>query len=86
MIELLTAIFLGMILILIFILPFLIKIIEKNLEIFLFANGSDHYYGNVAMESVPLLFEALEEPIAITIAVLIAGILFRLIEKPLLFI
>ena len=30
--------------------------------------------------SVPLLFEALEEPIAITIAVLIAGILFQLIR------
>lgn len=64
------------ILLLVLLLPFLAKKIEENLEPFLFAMG-------VAAVSVSgqwawgLVAESLLEPIKITVAVLVAGLLFR---------
>jgi len=62
-------------------LPFLVKKIEEELEIFLFVMGC------VAVTitsqwSMPLIGEGLVEPIKITIAVLLGGFLFRIFHKP----
>jgi predicted cation transporter len=70
-------IFLLIILLLVFILPLTIRIVEHNLEIFLFVMGV------LAVSitnkwSIHIIEEAIREPIKITIAVLIAGIFFRL--------
>jgi len=67
---------LSVIIIIVFILPFLIKKIERNLEIFLFIMG----VLTVTVSRVwagQLIYEALIEPIKISAAVLIAGLLFR---------
>ncbi|MFH1824946.1 MAG: DUF1646 family protein [Candidatus Firestonebacteria bacterium] len=75
---------LGLIIIfiLVLILPFLLKKAEEELEIFLFIMGL------IAVSitnqwGLYLIKEALFEPIKITVAVFLAGILFRLIQKPL---
>lgn len=66
---------------LVFILPFTVKKVEEELEIFLFIMG-------VAAVTVTqqwsqyLVEEALLEPIKITIAVFAAGFIFRLLQKP----
>ncbi len=75
--------FIGLlvILILVLFLPFLIKRIESDLEIFLFVMG-------IAAVSITrqwgthLIREALIEPIKITVAVFIAGFIFRALQKP----
>ncbi|MEK9149685.1 MAG: DUF1646 family protein, partial [Candidatus Desantisbacteria bacterium] len=75
---------LGLIIILIFVLvlPFVLKKVEEELEFFLFAMGAiavsitEQWSGH-------LVRECLTEPIKITTAVFLAGILFRLIQKPL---
>jgi predicted cation transporter len=73
---------LFLILALVLTLPFLVKKIEEELELFLFLMGC------VALTltkqwSGTLVEEALVEPVKITAAVLIAGFLFRSIQKPL---
>lgn len=68
------------ILLLVLFLPFT-KLVEKNLEIFLFIMG----VASVLVSQVldwPLIKEALVHPINITIAVLIAGLLFRWFKGP----
>lgn len=70
------------ILILVLMLPFLLKKVEEELEFFLFVMGT------IAVSityqwSWHLVTECLTEPIKITGAVFLAGILFRLIQKPL---
>jgi predicted cation transporter len=64
------------ILVLVLILPFLVHRIERNLEAFLLAMGLLAVTAS-ARWSAHLLVEALVEPIKITAAVLVAGLLFR---------
>lgn len=71
---------LTIILILVLFLPFT-KFVERNLEVFLFIMG----IASVLVSQVldwELLKEALIHPINITLAVLIAGLLFRWFQKP----
>ena len=75
-------VFLGLFIILAIVLfaPFLIKKVEEELELFLFVMG----FIAVAITSqwgVSLVKEALVEPIKITLAVFIAGFLFRIFQK-----
>ncbi len=76
-ISLLSVLLIG-----VFVLPLSIHKVEENLEIFLFCCG-------VAAVSVshlwswPLVGAALKDPIKITVAVLIAGFLFRQFNTPL---
>lgn len=67
---------LFIILVLVLALPFLVKKVEENLELFLFVMGA----AAVSVSSLwswHLVKEALVEPIKITLAVLIAGTLFK---------
>lgn len=69
------------ILLLVLFLPFT-KFVERNLEVFLFIMG----VASVTVSQVwdmPLIKEALAHPINITLAVLIAGLLFRWFQAPL---
>ena len=61
-------------------LPFLVKKIEEELELFLFIAGC-LALSLTAQWSIRLVREALVEPIKITAAVLLAGVLFRLFQK-----
>jgi len=74
----------GLLIILIFVLvlPFVLKKVEEELEFFLFVMGAiavsitEQWSGH-------LIKECLTEPLKITAAIFLAGILFRLIQKPL---
>lgn len=73
---------LGIILILVLFLPFSVKKVEHNLEVFLFVMG-------IAAASISgmmdghLIGKALVDPINITIAVLVAGLLTKWLQVPL---
>jgi len=71
---------LSIILLLVLLLPFT-RIVERNLEIFLFIMG---ILAVVVSHSFtwPLVKEALLHPINITLAVLVAGLLFRWFQEP----
>ena len=72
---------LTVILILVLFLPFTVKLVERNLEVFLFIMGvAAAFISGVFDKS--LLMKALEDPIHITLAVLIAGLVFRWLQKP----
>ena len=60
--------------------PFLIKRVEESLEVFLFAMGCVAVT-ITSLWSAPLVKEALVEPIKITLAVFVAGFLFRLLQN-----
>lgn len=62
-------------------LPFAVKSIERNLELFLFIMGLTAVLISEVLNS-SLLSEALHNPINITFAVVIAGLLFRLFQIP----
>jgi predicted cation transporter len=62
-------------------IPFLIKRAEENLEIFLFVMGCIAVTITTQW-GMPLVEEALIEPVKITLAVFIAGFLFRVFQKP----
>lgn len=64
------------ILLIVFILPFTVKIVEENLEYFLFIMGIIAALVGQAFNS-ELFMHALKDPMEITIAVLIAGLLFK---------
>lgn len=68
------------ILLLVLLLPFT-KFVERNLEIFLFIMGIAAVLVSQVLEW-PLIKEALTHPINITIAVLVAGLLFRWFHSP----
>ena len=75
----LSIIALFAILLLVLLLPFLVKKVEENLEIFLFAMGA--LAVTVSSQwAWPLVEEGLVEPIKITAAVLVAGVLFRFLR------
>jgi len=61
--------------------PFLVKKVEEELEIFLFVMGCIAVT-ITSQWDISLLKEALIEPIKITLAVFIAGFLFRAFQKP----
>jgi predicted cation transporter len=70
------------ILLLVLFLPFFVKYIEENLEVFLFIMGFlAAIVGGVF--DTHLLIKGLEDPIKITIAVLVAGLLFKWLQSPL---
>ncbi|GIN74921.1 hypothetical protein J14TS2_53960 [Bacillus sp. J14TS2] len=71
---------LTIILLLVLLLPFT-KLVERNLEVFLFIMGVLSVLVSQVMDW-PLIKEALLHPINITIAVLVAGLLFRWFKAP----
>lgn len=72
---------LTIILILVLFMPFTVKIVERNLEVFLFIMGIAAVVVSQVLDK-GLIFKALEDPLHITLAVIIAGILFRWFQKP----
>lgn len=73
---------LVIILILVLLLPFTIKIVERNLEVFLFVMGILAASISGMMEW-PLIEKALLVPVKITVAVLVAGLLTKWLHEPL---
>jgi len=71
---------LFIILAVVLITPFSIKIIEEELEIFLFVIGCIAIT-ITSQWNVSLIKEALTEPVKITLAVFVAGFLFRALQK-----
>ncbi len=71
---------LGIVLLMVLVLPFAVKKVEHNLEIFLFVMGLAAVLIS-GMLNMELAIKALEEPILITAAVFIAGILFKLAQN-----
>lgn len=74
------------IIVLVLILPLIFHKVEENLEAFLFVMGVlavtiSHYFSGDNVWSLHLVEEALLEPIKITLAVLIAGFLFKRFRK-----
>ncbi|MFS0687717.1 DUF1646 family protein [Sporosarcina sp. 179-K 8C2 HS] len=72
---------LSIILVLVLFLPFTIPFVERNLEMFLFVMG----IAAVVVSGVlnrDLVMKALEDPIHITIAVVVAGLIFKWLQKP----
>jgi predicted cation transporter len=72
---------LTIILILVLFLPFTVKIVERNLEIFLFIMGISAAIVSKVLNT-SLILKAFEDPIHITLAVIIAGLLFRWLQNP----
>ena len=72
---------LTVILILVLFMPFTVKIVERNLEVFLFIMGvAAIIISQVANKE--LILKGLEDPIFITLAVLVAGLLFKWFQNP----
>lgn len=71
---------LTIILLLVLFLPFT-KLVERNLEVFLFIMGVISVFVSQVWDW-PLIKEALISPINITLAVLVAGLLFRWFQGP----
>ena len=71
---------LTIILILVLFMPFTVKIVERNLEVFLFIMGIAAVIVSKVLDK-QLIVKALEDPLHITLAVIIAGILFRWFQK-----
>lgn len=72
---------LSIILIMVLFLPFTVKIVERNLEVFLFIMGVLTVIVSQVLDSA-LIFKAIQDPIHITLAVIIAGLLFRWLQDP----
>jgi len=74
---------LGLSIILIFVLfmPFTVKVVERNLEVFLFIMGIAAVIVSQVI-NLDLIKKALEDPAYITLAVLLAGLLFRWLQAP----
>jgi len=72
---------LTFILILVLFLPFTVKKVEHNLEVFLFIMGLAASLISQVLDK-SLIIAALEDPIKITLAVLFAGLLFRWCQNP----
>src|SRR3990172_5788123 len=72
----------------IILLPFLIRKVEEELEIFLFVMGASavtvsHFMGTEPAWNGHLVLEALVEPIKISVATLLFGLAFRAVREPL---
>lgn len=72
---------LTIILICVLFMPFTIKMVERNLEVFLFVMGVLAVIVSQVID-MTLVLEAIKDPIYITLAVLVAGLLFRWFENP----
>lgn len=72
---------LAIILILVLFLPFTVPIVERNLEVFLFVMGIAAVIVSGVLNK-GLVLKALEDPIHITIAVIVAGLIFKWLQKP----
>ncbi|WP_033826945.1 DUF1646 family protein [Bacillus andreraoultii] len=70
------------ILLLVLFLPFTVKVVEHNLEYFLFIMGILAAFVGGVLDT-KLLVQALEDPIKITLAVLLAGLLFKWFQNQL---
>lgn len=70
------------ILLLVLFLPFSVKYVEHNLEVFLFIMGIAAAIVSGVLD-MSLFIKALEDPIKITLAVLVAGLLFKWLQTPL---
>jgi predicted cation transporter len=75
------------IVLLVLVLPITVHFVEKNLEVFLFVMGvaavsCAHFFGAGDVWSVHLVKEAVREPVMITIAVFIFGLLMYAFKKP----
>lgn len=73
---------LSIILLAVLFLPFFVRFVEENLEIFLFIMGA-LAITVTSQWQWPLIEEALIEPIKITLAVFVAGLLFKLLRTKL---
>ncbi|KXH81807.1 DUF1646 family protein [Sporosarcina sp. HYO08] len=73
---------LTIILILVLFMPFTVGFVERNLEVFLFVMGIAAVLVSNKLDAA-LFFKALEDPIHITLAVIIAGLIFRWLQVPL---
>ncbi len=71
---------LGLILVLVFVLPFAFKRVEHNLEVFLFVMGVAAAVISRTL-NVELAVKALREPVLISGAVLASGLLFQLFHR-----
>jgi predicted cation transporter len=72
----------------ILLLPLLVKKVEHNLELFLLVMGSaalmlSHLFGPESLLSMSLAESVFMEPIKLTIATLVFGLVFRVIREPL---
>lgn len=81
---------LTIILILVLFMPFTVRIVERNLEVFLFIMGvaailvsKAELEKNADFVFFDLILKALKDPINITLAVIVAGLLFRWLQEPL---
>ena len=74
----------GLIIILILVLfmPFSVQVVERNLEMFLFIMGVAAVLVSQVLDST-LFIKALNDPLNITLAVIVAGLLFKWLQKPL---
>ncbi|MGN7387611.1 DUF1646 family protein [Sporosarcina sp. SAFN-015] len=72
---------LSIILALVLFLPFTIPFVERNLEVFLFIMGIAAVVVSGVLNK-DLVLKALEDPIHITIAVIVAGLIFKWLKKP----
>ncbi|MFD1206500.1 DUF1646 family protein [Sporosarcina contaminans] len=72
---------LTIILIMVLFLPFIVPFIERNLELFLFVMGVAAVVVSGVLDK-QLILKALEDPIHITLSVMIAGLLFKWLQKP----
>lgn len=72
---------LTVILLLVLFLPFTLRLVEKNLEVFLFIMGLLAAWISQQLNG-DLFITAFKDPIHITSAVLIAGLLFRWLQNP----
>ena len=72
---------LSIILVLVLFLPFTVPLVERNLEVFLFIMGIAAVIVSGVLDK-GLILKALEDPIHITIAVIVAGLIFKWLQKP----
>lgn len=72
---------LSIILLLVLFVPFTIPFVERNLEVFLFIMGIAAVIVSGVLNK-GLVLKALEDPIQITIAVIVAGVIFKWLQKP----
>jgi len=70
------------ILVLVLLMPFSVKVVERNLEMFLLIMGVAAVLVSQVLDST-LFIKSLKDPLNITLAVIVAGLLFKWFRKPL---
>ncbi|MHA6260832.1 DUF1646 family protein [Sporosarcina sp. CAU 1771] len=69
------------ILMLVLFMPFTVRTVERNLEVFLFIMGTSAVIVSQVLNT-DLIIKALLDPLTITFAVIVAGFLFRWLQNP----